>query len=82
MRVQHVMQESPAGFLNDIATKVGAYLVHPQNVRFQVSKHLVSKRPVSKRQVYKTSGIQNVRFQNVVSKRPVFKFYIPIKQKV
>jgi hypothetical protein len=23
MRVQHVMQESPAGFLNDIATKVG-----------------------------------------------------------
>jgi hypothetical protein len=49
----------------------------------QVSKHLVSKRPLSKRQVYKTSGLQNVRFtKRQVSKRPVFKFDILIKQKV
>ena len=51
-----------------------------QNVRF------------TKRQVYKTSGLQNVRFtkrqvyktscfKRLVSKRPVFKFYIFIKQK-
>ncbi len=38
------------------------YMVHPQNVRF------------TKRQVYKTSGLQNVRSQNVrSSKRPVAK---------
>ena len=46
-----------------------------QNVRF------------TKRQVYKTSGLQNVMFtkrhvsKRLVSKRPVFKFYIFIKQK-
>jgi hypothetical protein len=58
----------------------------------QVLTHPVSKRLVSKRQIYKTSGLQNVRFQNVsgfkmsteikASKRPVFKFDILFKQKV
>jgi hypothetical protein len=36
-----------------------------QVAKRQVSKRLVSKRPVSKCLVYETSGLQNVRFQNV-----------------
>jgi hypothetical protein len=48
-----------------------------------VSKRLVSKRPVSKRPAYKMSGFQNVRLTKcLVSKRPVFKFDILIKQEV
>jgi hypothetical protein len=46
-----------------------------------VSKHLV--RPVSKRQVYKTSGFTKRQVsKRLVSKSPVFKFDILIKQKV
>ncbi len=71
--------------INSKGKKLHVLKVHPQNARFQnvrfqnVRFQNVRFQNVkfTKRQVYKTSG-----FQRLVSKRPVFKLDILIKQKV
>jgi hypothetical protein len=50
--------------------KMAIWLVHPQKVRFQNVR-------------FQNVWFQNIRFtKSQVSKRPVFKFYILVKQKV
>ena len=55
MRVQHVMQESPAGFLNDIANKVRVH-AHP------ACKDIANKVRVSmRRKAWRTRGLNGVK---------------------